>query len=187
MHNRSAEQRTAACLKTVATKRNLGILFGAANPTTVKKILDARHKNGTDKCPYRSENAKKGWIKRHREGNDKHTPDVTKLCLRRHPMSSLEITMLGIIQKHNLPYKFCGNGDFMIENKCPDFVNTNGEKKVIEVYGTGHKNMFRNGGVAGWKQQRTELFLKHGYETIFFNEREVHVEEFVLQRLQVST
>ena len=113
----------------------------------------------------------------------KLSPERIRKSLQRREMSYLEIKMNEIIQKNNLPYKFVGNGDFMIERKCPDFVNTNGEKKVIEVFGTRHKNRFRSGGVDSWMKERSELFSKYGYKTIFFNEKEVSSENTVLKKL----
>ena len=47
--------------------------------------------------------------------------------------TSLEQHFIALIQKHNLPYKYVGNGNFWIEHKNPDFVNINGEKICIEV------------------------------------------------------
>ena len=32
-------------------------------------------------------------------------------------------------------WKYCGNGDFIVGGKNPDFVNVNGQKSVIEVFG----------------------------------------------------
>jgi hypothetical protein len=108
--------------------------------------------------------------------------DFTKKSLHRNFMSSLEIKMNEIIIKYNLPYKFVGNGEFLIENKCPDFLNINGEKKIIEVYCTKHKEMFKNEGCKIWKKKRRELFKKYGYKTIFFNELELN-EETILKKI----
>jgi len=38
-------------------------------------------------------------------------------------------------------YKYTGNGTFMVGNRFPDFVNINGKKKLVEMYGSyWHKN-----------------------------------------------
>jgi len=102
---------------------------------------------------------------------------IIKKCLRRRCMSSLESRMLEIIQKFNLPYRFVGNGQFMIGGKCPDFINVNGEKIALEVFYRRHKDQFR-GGVDKWMRERAELFAQYGWKIIFLDELHVK-EEFV--------
>lgn len=96
-----------------------------------------------------------------------------KKFLRRRDKSSLELKFEQIINKFNLPYKFVGNGDFFIERKCPDFINTNGEKIAIEVFCRKHKEMFRN-GLERWKNERIKIFEKYGWKLLFFNEVEIN-------------
>ncbi len=105
---------------------------------------------------------KRGWTK-----------EEIKKMLKRNPKSSLEIKFEGIIQKYNLPYKFVGNGEFLIGKKCPDFVNTNGQKIAIEVYYRRHKELFR-GGLQNWTQQRQKLFEEYGWDLLFFDEIQVN-------------
>ena len=88
-------------------------------------------------------------------------------------MSSLEIKMNEILLQNNLPYKYVGNGEFIIGRKCPDFINCNGEKKAIEVYYRKHKQMFR-GNIENWKQERNEVFAKYGWNVLYFDETEVN-------------
>ena len=94
------------------------------------------------------------------------SPQHVKNALRRREMSSLEIKFQQIIDEYQLPYKFVGNGEFMIENKNPDFININGEKKAIEVYYKRHKEEFRN-GIQAWKEDRASIFAKYGWELLF--------------------
>ena len=75
--------------------------------------------------------------------------------------NNLEQKLVCIIQKYNLPYKFCGNGNLWIGNHNPDFININGKKEVIEVFGNY------------W----------HSKEVIGKSE-EVHVKEFINHYLQ---
>lgn len=39
-------------------------------------------------------------------------------------------------------WKYVGNGELIIGGHCPDFVNTNGRKEVIELFGTYWHNLF---------------------------------------------
>ena len=111
----------------------------------------------------------------------KLSQEQIKKCLRRNPISSLEKKFLEIINKHNLPYKFVGNGDFLIGRKCPDFININGQKIAIEVYYRGHKEFFK-GGLQKWMEERQNIFNSFGWQIKFFDETEVK-EELILKTL----
>lgn len=100
--------------------------------------------------------------------------------LRRRDISSLELRVKNVIEKFDLPYKFVGNGNFFIERKNPDFVNTNGKKIAIEVYARKHKDMFR-GGTDKWKKERMEIFKKYGWSIIFIEEWQTNTEGSILE------
>jgi very-short-patch-repair endonuclease len=56
-------------------------------------------------------------------------------------------------------YKYVGDGDVWIAGKCPDFINCNGQKKIIEVYGDyWHKD--------DNPQDRIDIFEPYGYQTL---------------------
>lgn len=112
------------------------------------------------------------------------TPEAIKKALKRRLPSSLEAKFQNIIDKYNLPYKFVGNGEFLIERKNPDFININGEKKAVEVYARRHKEKLRNVSIEEWKKKRQELFAKYGWEIFFFNEVELNDEKNVLTVLE---
>jgi len=66
--------------------------------------------------------------------------------------------------------KYIGDGkdeDSIIGGKCPDFIFTDGQKKIIEHFGDYHHGE----GVTGipneqHEQERIDLFAKHGYQTL---------------------
>jgi len=63
-------------------------------------------------------------------------------------------------------WKFVGDGQIIINGKCPDFINTNGQKKIIELYGDyWHKG--EN------PQDRIDIFKPFGYKTLIIWEREL--------------
>jgi len=102
----------------------------------------------------------------------KFTIEQIRKSLIRRPMSSLEIKVKKVIEKHNLPYKFVGNGKFWIERKNPDFININGEKKAVEVYWKEHKDKFR-GNSEQWMKNRQKIFNKYGWQIIFLEAKEL--------------
>lgn len=73
-------------------------------------------------------------------------------------------------------YKFVGHGEFILAGKCPDFVNINGQKKIIELYGDWwHRN--------NNPQDRIDLFAKYGYDTLVVWEHELNDIEALKIRL----
>lgn len=74
-------------------------------------------------------------------------------------------------------YVFVGDGSLIIEGKCPDFVNINGQKKLIEHWGDyWHKG--EN------EQERIDLFAKYGWSTLIIWEKELSNREDLIEKLQ---
>ena len=89
--------------------------------------------------------------------------------------------MQKIIEKHGLPYKFVGDGSFIIGRKNPDFININGDKVAIEVYAKYYK-LKNSKTIDEWKENRIKVFAEYGWNIIFFDETQVN-EKNVLEKL----
>jgi len=77
-------------------------------------------------------------------------------------------------------YKYVGNGEIWIAGKNPDFINVNGQKKIIELFGNfwhGEKCRFKIYGDESSNkehaQQRINHFAKYGYRTLIVWESEL--------------
>ena len=103
--------------------------------------------------------------------------------LRRREMSGLEKRVKSVIGKYNLPYKFVGNGQFFIERKNPDFVNTNGKKIAVEVYCKKQKEQVRGVNLEDWKRDRVNTFSKYGWDIIFIEDWQTNKEADILNIL----
>ena len=71
-------------------------------------------------------------------------------------------------------YKYVGNGSILIGFKNPDFINVNGQKKIIELFG----DFWHSKKVTGLKKkehrkQRQAHFAKYGYKTLVIWEHEL--------------
>ena len=98
--------------------------------------------------------------------------------------TSYEQKLVGLIKKYTLPYKYVGNGEFILAGKNPDFINTNGEKIVIEVYEIAHLGIFKS---INYELERSQLFAKYGYKTKFITGKELFDddwEQICLTKLQ---
>lgn len=73
-------------------------------------------------------------------------------------------------------YRYVGNGEFILAGKCPDFININGQKKIIELFGNyWHKEEE--------EKDRINLFRQYGYETLIIWEKELENKELLRDRI----
>lgn len=115
-----------------------------------------------------------------KKGN-KHSLKIIKKILTRRIPTSLENKFQKIVDKHNLPYKYVGDGKFFIERYNPDFINTNNEKIAVEVYARYYKKR-NHENIEKWKEDRQKVFNRYGWKIIFFNEIEVN-EKNILEKI----
>lgn len=62
-------------------------------------------------------------------------PEYMRKILSNRRPTDIEQRIIDIIEKYSLPYRYTGNGTFKVDGKYPDFVNTNGEKIAIDIFG----------------------------------------------------
>ena len=117
---------------------------------------------------------KKLW--QNKEYREKTLKAMIKGLIKR--PTSLEQQMIDIIKKHNLPYRYTGNGSFLIGFKNPDFVNVNGEKKLIEV-GNIYHHKLRFGSVENYINQRKEYYKSYGWKSYFFIKDDIDENEII--------
>lgn len=95
-----------------------------------------------------------------------------------------ELELQKIIDDANLPYKYVGDGSFTVGWMNPDFVNVNGKKEVVELFGCywhGCQKCYPNGGVGGIKnnrQQRVAAFKRYGFNCKVIWEHELNKSNF---------
>lgn len=80
----------------------------------------------------------------------------------------LEEKVIDAIKEFNLPYKYVGDGAFILGGKNPDFMNINGEKKLVEVFGEYWHD--RNSTEA---EDRQNAFAQYGFDTLVLWETEL--------------
>ena len=72
---------------------------------------------------------------------------------------------------------YCGDGSVCIKGKSPDFINVDGKKQVLEVFGRyWHKNED--------VQIRIEMFASFGFATLVFWEDELDNESTVTEKIK---
>ena len=89
-----------------------------------------------------------------------------------------ETTILSILDEmYPGEWRYTGDFSFTINGKCPDFVNCNGQKKVIEFNGTyWHRN-----DIPG---EREKIFSEFGYGTLVIWENEMKNIGLVIKNIK---
>lgn len=143
------------------TKRKISLIHkGSRRSEEVKKKMSIAHTG-----------LLAGW--KHPMYGKHHSKKTIKKMLCRRIPSSLETKFQEIIDRHNLPYRFVGDGSFIIGHYNPDFININGEKTAVEVYARYYKNRHID-SIETWKQKRAKIFRDFGRELLFFDETQVN-------------
>lgn len=88
--------------------------------------------------------------------------------------------LITLIEANHLPFKYVGDGEFILGSRCPDFLNTNGKKQLIELFGTYWHPIF---DVA----ERTEHFRNYGFSLLTIWEDELADEAKVLKKIKSFT
>jgi len=98
-----------------------------------------------------------------------------------------ELKLLDIIERHGFPFKYTGDGSFWIGNYNPDFVNCDGKKKIIEVFGDYWHNPSRRGIKLDCTEAgRGQAFAEFGFGMLVIWEHELKTlpEEVIVSKVR---
>lgn len=175
----ASDQRTAGYRHTDETKKKIGFAsqgnqyaLGYRHTGETKKKIAGVHIGNQYTLGYRhSEEAKKiiaaASLKRWQK--DGYREKVVPAMLRAvcaGPNKS-EKKLGSVLEKLFLgQWRYVGRGDLLVGGKCPDFANTNGQKKLIELFGDyWHRGQD--------PQKRIGIFKKFGFDMLVVWEREL--------------
>jgi len=140
-----------------------------------KKIKEGQ--NRSEVRIANSEAKKKNW--KNSEYRESQIKAIVKGSMKASHIkpNKTELRLNGLLQRI-LPteYKYVGDGKFILANKCPDFVNVNGQKKIIELYG----NYWHRGETG---IERIALFRQYGFDTLIVWEDELKDEGNLKEKL----
>lgn len=141
----------------------LNPMFGRKNPH-LKKLnklrIGGKHTDETKrKISIRS---KASWLKT----RAKRIRSLKKVWCKHQRMTYLEIKFQDICKKHDLPFRYVGNGKLWITSfgthMNPDFVSTDGSRILVEVYAKCWKS-------SDYEELRGRLLKSAGFSTIFLS------------------
>ena len=76
-----------------------------------------------------------------------------------------ESKLISLLEKNSFPFRYVGNGEVWFGNRNPDFINTDGKKQVIELFGAYWHPVF---DVA----DRMEHYKQYGFDALIIWEDE---------------
>ena len=93
-----------------------------------------------------------------------------------------------ICKNNNLPFKYTGNGSFWIGKLNPDFIECNGKRIVVEIFGDYWHSPLLNQNMKECSalEYRKRYYKKYKWDSIFIWESDLKredAEEFVLLQL----
>lgn len=106
-------------------------------------------------------------------------PEHAKKCLCINSPNKQELRLMGILDSmYPGEWKFVGDGQLVIAGKCPDFVNVNGQKKIIELYG----ERWHEGEDP---KDREAVFAPYGYKTLIIWSKELSNAEVLVGKIEL--
>jgi len=128
-----------------------------------KKKSSASHisfcKNHPEVCRAHAETMKNLWKKE--EWREKQIKLILKGLIKR--PTSFEQKIIDLCKEYNLPFKYTGNGEIIINYVNPDFVYTGERKMIIETY-------FSLWHPKNYRLVRRKRLGRCGYKTLFLDE-----------------
>jgi len=141
-----------------------------ANPEFRQRMVEKRRQQAKDPS----------WIRAQAEGHKRtyrENPDLVRKMLTCQKPNRSERELQSLCEQHNLPFKYVGNGEFILGGKCPDFVNVNGKKQLIELFGECWHDIF---DIA----RRKEHFRQYGFDTLIIWEEELKDQKKLVKKLK---
>ncbi len=172
-------------------KEKLGYINSPKTRKNMSKTRKRLIKEGKIKFPIKS--FKKGMVpwnkgKFHSERTKRKIRKARKKQKIPLHHTKPELKFIELINKYNLPFKYTGDGRFWIENINPDFVECNGKKICIEVFGDYWHNPLKRIGLR-WERTekgRRDILAKYGWKMLVLWENELNTlsDEKILSKIK---
>jgi len=89
--------------------------------------------------------------------------------------SSIERKLIRIIKHNEFPFRYVGDGEYVVDGKNPDFINHD-ETKIIEAFGTYWHDLKD-------QEAKEAFFGEHGYATLIIWEEELTDEKAIVKKI----
>ncbi len=126
-------------------------------------------------------------IRRTVQRNYQEDPELLKRVLSCQKPNKAENVLINLLRKHSFPFRYVGNGQIIIDGKCPDFIGIEDSRKVIELFGRpwhdpSHSDKF-DVTYDRTEEGRKKFFTKHGYDCLIVWDDELGDEGKIVERI----
>jgi very-short-patch-repair endonuclease len=88
--------------------------------------------------------------------------------------------LISIMEANRLPFRYVGNWQFTLGGRCPDFLNCNGKKQLIEYFGDyWHTTLAKE-----TDEERVAFFRRFGFETLILRESDLKDEPHLIAKIK---
>lgn len=97
-----------------------------------------------------------------------------------------EAKLIQIINANKFPFRYTGDGSFIINGLNPDFMCTNNENKLIEVFGRAFHDPEQSFMEVPWQRQyfgRMAIYSQLGYKCLILWDDELKNEKLIIERI----
>lgn len=105
--------------------------------------------------------------------NPEYRAKVMQAWLKQRRPTGPERKLIQIIKKYRLPFKYTGDGSFLIGRLNPDFVEINGRKLAIDIFGD-YWHTLKADKDSYTEEGRKEIFNEYGWEDIIIWEHDIN-------------
>lgn len=157
---------------------------------TKQKISQNRTGKYKGTCnPFYGKHHSKESIEKNREANKNKWRDeeyVKKMMEKFNAKPNGVELYLDFILQNRFPdeWKYVGDGNCVINGLLPDFINCNGKKKIIEVFGDYWHTKKKKMRYSYTEEGRKKAFNEVGYDTLIIWEHEFEDENKIIEKIR---
>lgn len=150
-------------------------------------ILREYYKNNTEALAKSKERQRKVWDNLTTEQRNAWVKAIIESNQRKPTTPELELKHL-LDSVYPYEWKYTGNGEVVIGGLNPDFININGKKQIIEMFGDYWHSKARTGKAESQDvRHRHRIYAKYGFRTLVIWERELNNKSKVMNKITKFT
>jgi very-short-patch-repair endonuclease len=142
-----------------------------------------KHFKEVQSSPETKANHKRGALRSWKDDNNYKTWGKSLQMKPNKP----EQKLIKFFKEHNLPYVFTGDGSTRINGLSPDFLNCNGQKKIIEHFGSKwhtKEGINKKLTEAQYEDGRRKRFAEFGFKMLIIWDYELKDMDKVLEKVK---
>ena len=162
------------------TKGKNNHFYGKTHTDEHKRKMSEQLKGKHFSCPTEFKKGHTPWNKG-LTTQDERLLNALRACHSKPNRKEWQLTEL--INQNGFPFKYTGDGSFVIGGYIPDFVNCNGKKQIIELFG----DYWHTKEGITWHQTelgRMMAYAQFGYRTLIVWEHELKEPNKVTSRIR---